>query len=258
MTRLSGIMVLIGNMVMVFALVLVGCGGNNGGESAAACDAYVAFSKAFDIDEDVEAGIASLKDFAAAVPDDVAADVEPLFPLLEKDAEAALESKEAVAADNVADQYALDNCGDTRVDIDAGEWGFIGVPSEIDAGRVVFSMVNVTQTGEYHEAILLRQDDDVAQPASEQLADALPEPISVEATIAALEQFSLVGAGVVEPEPGDTEDVFVADLVPGRYLLTCLLPEDSSELLEAYFGGETISGKKRHSELGMYREFTVT
>ncbi|TFH19651.1 MAG: hypothetical protein E4H03_13515 [Myxococcales bacterium] len=255
MKRLVGIIVVV--CVPVSVLVLAGCGGGNGGDTAAACDAYVAFSKAFDIDEDVQAGIASLQDFAAAVPDDVAADVEPLVPLLEKDPEAALESKEALAADTVADQYALDNCGDTRFDIDAGEWGFIGVPSEIEAGRVVFNMVNKTQTGEYHEAILLRQDDDVVQPASEQMADALGEPISVEATIAALEQFSLVGAGVVEPEPGDTEDVFVADLVPGRYLLTCLLPEDSSELLEAYFGGETITGK-RHSDLGMYREFTAT
>ena len=67
----------------------------------------------------------------------------------------------------------------------------------------------------------------------------------------------VAGIGVNRAPPRE-RDVFVADLVPGRYLLTCLLPEDSSELLEAYFGGETISGKKRHSELGMYREFTVT
>lgn len=254
--RLIGIMVLIGITVMVSVLVLVGCGGSNGGDSAAACDAFVAYSKAFD-NEDVQAAIASLKDFVAAVPDDVAADVAPLVPLLEKDAEAAVESKEALAADTGADQYALDNCGDTRVDIDAYDFGFVGVPSEIDAGRVVFNLVERTQTDEYHEAILLRQNDDVAQTAHEQLADALGEPISVEATTAALEQFGFAAVGFVEPKPGDTEDVFVADLVPGRYMLTCLLPEDSSELLDAYFGGETISGK-RHSDLGMYLEFTVT
>ena len=252
--------------VAAASLLLAGCGDNDGGDggdgggdsaaTTAACDAFVAFSQAFDIDEDLEAGIASLKDFAAAAPEDVAADVEPLISRLEEDPEAVFESEGAVPGDTEADQYALENCGDTRVDIEAYNFAFVGMPSELEAGRVAFNMINRTQTGEYHEAILLRQHDGVAETANDQLVEALGEPISVEATINALEQFSFVAVGLVEPEGLDTEDVFVADLEPGRYILTCLLPQESSETLDAYFAGEEITGS-RHSDLGMFVEFTV-
>src|SRR3990172_859371 len=78
---------LIGGLAVVtgLALVAAACGGDddggdgNGddvpvatddgsveGDATAACDAFVAYSQAFDIDEDLEAGIASLKDFASA------------------------------------------------------------------------------------------------------------------------------------------------------------------------------------------------
>ena len=253
--------------VAAASLLLAGCGDNDGGDggdgggdsaaTTAACDAFVAFSQAFDIDEDLEAGIASLKDFAAAVPEDVAAAVEPLISRLEEDPEAVFESEGPVPGDTEADQYALENCGDTRVDIEAYNFAFVGMPSELEAGRVAFNMINRTQTGEYHEAILLRQHDGVAETANDQLVEALGEPISVEATVNALEQFDFVAVGLVEPEGLDTEDVFVADLEPGRYILTCMLPQESSKLLDAYFAGEEITGKNRHSDLGMFVEFTV-
>src|SRR3990172_4098523 len=268
---------LIGGLAVVtgLALVAAACGGDddggdgNGddvpvatddgsveGDATAACDAFVAYSQAFDIDEDLEAGIASLKDFAAAVPEDVAAAVEPLISRLDEDPEAVFESEGPVPGDTEADQFALENCGDTRVDIDAYNFAFVGMPSELEAGRVAFNMVNRTQTGEYHEALLLRQDDGVAETAHDQLVEALGEPISVEATINALEQFSFLSVAFLQPEALDPEDVFVADLEPGRYILACLLPVESSELLDAYFGGEEITGS-RHSELGMFVEFTV-
>ena len=252
-------------VLVALAALAVACGGDDGGDSTAttaatdataACDAFVAYSQAFDINEDLEAGIASLKDFAAAVPEDVAAAVEPLISRLEEDPEAVFESEGPVPGDTEADQYALENCGDTRVDIEAYNFAFVGMPSELEAGRVAFNMVNRTQTGEFHEALLLRQDDGVTETANDQLVEALGEPISVEATINALEQFSFLAIGFVQPEGLDPEDVFVADLEPGRYILACLLPERSPELLDAYFAGEEITGS-RHSELGMFVEFTV-
>ena len=253
-------------VLVALAALAVACGGDDGGDSTAttaatdataACDAFVAYSQAFDINEDLEAGIASLKDFAAAVPEDVAAAVEPLISRLEEDPEAVFASEGAVPGDTEADQYALENCGDTRVDVDAYNFAFVGMPSELEAGRVAFNMVNRTQTGEFHEALLLRQDDGVTETANDQLVEALGEPISVEGTINALEQFDFVAVGFVQPEGLDPEDVFVADLEPGRYVLACLLPEKSPELLDAYFAGEEITGKSRHSDLGMFVEFTV-
>lgn len=224
--------------------------------TTAACDAFVAASQALD-NGDLQTALASLKDFVAAVPNDVAADVEPLVSLLEEDPEAAFETEGADPGDTAADQYALENCGDTRVDIEAYNFAFVDVPPELEAGRVAFNMVNRTQTDEFHEAILLRQNDGVTETAHDQLSEILGAPISVEATFEALQQFSLVTVGFVAPEGGDTEDVFVADLKPGQYILVCMLPEHSSELLEAYLGGEEIVGE-RHNDLGMFAEFTVS
>src|SRR3990172_4124740 len=171
---------LIGGLAVVTGLGLVAaaCGGDddggdgNGddvpvapddgsveGDATAACDAFVAYSPAFDIDEDLEAGIASLKDFAAAVPEDVAAAVEPLISRLEEDPEAVFESEGAVPGDTEADQYALENCGDTRVDIEAFNFAFVGMPSELEAGRGAVDMINPTPTRGDHEGLLLPHHD---------------------------------------------------------------------------------------------------
>src|SRR3989304_1064186 len=86
---------LIGGLAVVtgLALIAAACGGDDDGgddvpvatddgsvegDATAACDAFVAYSQAFDIDEDLVAGIAPPKDFASAVPEDVAAAAEPL------------------------------------------------------------------------------------------------------------------------------------------------------------------------------------
>jgi hypothetical protein len=44
--------------------------------------------------------------------------------------------------------------------------------------------------------------------------------------------------------------------VPGEYILACLLPVNSSELIEAYFAGEEVEGTY-HFQSGMFVELTV-
>lgn len=262
-------------IMAVFSLAALACGDDDNGaadagaaaadgsaedaaaDDTAACDAWVAATRAIDIDEDLEAGIAALEDVVATAPDDVAAAVEPVIPLLREDPAAALESEEALAADRAADDWSLDACGEARIDLEAVNFAFAGVPSEVDAGRVAFDLTNGTQTDEFHEALLLRENDDVAESPHDALAAGLGDTVSAAGTMAALEPFTLVGIGFVEPAGGDTEDVFVADLEPGEYIVACLLPADSADLVERYFAGEEIDGM-RHFDHGMFAEFTVS
>jgi hypothetical protein len=242
----------------IIGAVGLGACGDDAGASSEACDAYVAIDRELSINEDMEAGIAALEAFVAAAPDDVGADVEPLVPLLRDDPEAVDGSEELPIAESAADDYALENCHDTRVDLEASNFVFSGAPDEIDAGRVAFTITNHTQTDELHEALLLRKNDGVEGSAREVLAAALgDQPVSVETTLGALEQFTLVGAGFVEPPGGDGFDVFVVDLEPGEYIVACLFPENSAEQIEPYFGGEVVDGRY-HFHHGMFAELTVT
>lgn len=225
--------------------------------TAAACDAYVAVDQAFFVDEDLEAGLAALQDFHDNAPDEVAAEVEPFVTRLREDGAAGLESEERVPAETAADDYAFENCGDTDVELSAVDYAFSGAPSELDAGRVALHLTNDTQTNEVHEALLLRKKDGVAGTAHEALSRGLGDAISVDDTLAAFEPFSMVGGGFAEPTGGDTEDVFLVDVEPGEYILVCLLPIDTAQNLEPYFGGEEIEAE-RHLERGMFTEISVS
>lgn len=254
-------------VVAVIALVAAACDSDDdaeaGGEEptseeaaseVSACDAFVAFQRAFDIEEDLAAGVAALADFAAAAPAEVASEVEPMIPLIEENPEAALESEEVAAGEAAADAYALEHCSDQRVDLKAFDYAYGDAPRELDAGRVVVNFTNESESGEFHEALLLRKNDDAADPANELVAGALEGPTSVEATMGVLEQFRFDAVGFLEP--GAT-DVFAADLDAGEYIFVCLLPVDSAEALETYFGGGELDGEQ-HFDRGMYAEFTVS
>ncbi|MCZ7528629.1 MAG: hypothetical protein M5U14_21000 [Acidimicrobiia bacterium] len=239
-------------------LVLAACGDDDESASgdentAAACDAFVAIDEATFV-EDFEGIIAAIEDFVATAPDDVAAAVEPLLPLLRSDPDAVDESEELAAAEGASDEWAWDNCADPQIEVEALNFAFSGMPSEIDAGRVGFRLVNATQTDEFHEALVLRKGDDVAGSPSAALISALGDEVSVDNTFGAFAEFTLVGGGLVDPE-GD--DIFVVDLEPGEYVLACLLPVGSAELLEAYFSGEHVEGEY-HIHQGMFAEFTVS
>lgn len=242
-------------VTLAVAATATACGDDEA-DTAAACDAWVDVERAFNIDEDVPGGITALDAFVEAVPSDVSDKVEPLITMLRDDPEAAFESDELFVAETAADDYVLGNCGDTVVEVDAVNFAYTGMPTTIDGGRVVFELTNHSQTGEFHEALLLRLDDDGTTTTHDVLAAGLSNPISVTNTFEALAPFTIVATSLVEPVGGDTTDVFVADLTPGDYILACLLPVDSPDLLEDYFNGEEIAGE-RHFDEGMFAEFTV-
>ncbi|MCZ7528839.1 MAG: hypothetical protein M5U14_22170 [Acidimicrobiia bacterium] len=247
-------------LVATIALIAAGCGDDDDNESQdhdAACDAWNRAEWALGFEEDAETGVAALEDFVASAPADLAEAVEELVPMFREDLAAALESEELAEAEVAVDDFLLESCADTRVDVEAVNFAFNGIPAEIDAGRVVFNLTNRTQTAEFHEAFLLRLDDGDAHDV---LAAALdPDAISAENTMEALGELTIVegGLGFVEPPGGDEQDVFSADLEPGNYLLACLLPVGSDELIEPYFMGERIEGVERHFDDGMFASFTV-
>lgn len=237
--------------------LVTGCGDDDtGGRADEACDAFVAIDEA-SINDDIGGAIAAIERFVATAPDDVAGQVEPVVPLLEADPEAASESEEMAVAETASDDWARDNCADHTVELEAFNFAFPDLPAEIEAGRIAFTITNRSQTGEVHEALLLRKNDDVTGSAHDVLAAALEgRKVSVENTLAALEHFAFVGAGIVEPPGADDYDVIVVDLEPGEYILACLLPVDSPAHIEAYFSGEEVDGEY-HLHRGMFAEFTV-
>jgi hypothetical protein len=238
------------------AAAVTGCG-NDEDDTAAACDAWVDVERAFNIDEDLAGGITALDTFVDAVPSDVSDDIEPLIAMLRENPEAAFESAEIITAESAGDDYAVENCGDTVVEVEAVNFAYTGIPETIESGRVVFNLTNNSQTGEFHEALLLRTNDDTTTSAHDVLAAGLTEPVTAANTFEALAPFTLVATSLVEPAGGDTDDVFLADLDPGNYILACLLPVDSPDLLEAYFNGEEVDAQRHFSE-GMFAEFTVS
>lgn len=242
-------------LLVVVLTAATGCGDDDA-ESSAACDAWVDVERAMNVDEDLAAAIDALDAFVDAAPGDVSDNVEPIIAMLRDDPEAALESPELVAAESGGDDYVLDNCGDTVVEVEAVNFAYTGVPATIDAGRAVFELTNRSATGEFHEALLLRKGDDTTASAHDALAAGLTYPITAANTFEAVAPFTLVAISLVEPDGGDHTDVFAADLTPGDYMVACLLPVDSPELLDRYFGGEEVDAQ-RHFDEGMFVEFTV-
>lgn len=159
-------------------------------------------------------------------------------------------------AESAGDDYVLDNCGDTVVEVEAVNFAYSGVPDTIDNRRVVFELTNATATGEFHEALLLRKSNDTTSSAHDTLAAGLTDPITAANTFEAIAPFTIVAISIVEPDGGDTTDVFAANLTPGDYIIACLLPVESPELLERYFAGDEVAAQ-RHFDEGMFAEFTV-
>lgn len=246
----------IGILIVAAVTATVGGCGADDNEPAAACDAWIQVERAINVDEDLSAAIDALDAFVDDAPGDVSDDVAPIITMLRDDPEAAFESTELVTAETAGDDYVLDNCGDTVVEVEAVNFAYSGVPDTIDPGRVVFELTNHSATGEFHEALLLRNDDDTTARPRDALAAGLTNPITATNTFEAIAPFTVVAISLVEPDGGDTTDAFAADLTPGDYIIACLLPVDSPDLLERYFAGEEVAAQ-RHFDEGMFAEFTV-
>jgi hypothetical protein len=259
----------------VAALLMAGCGDDDGDGDAPAdggaaadgastdveayCQATLAIETAEfpDIDFDTASPdelAAASKEFAsetlrpladdllANAPDEISADLDRLVAALDEIAEtgdfAAFETPEAAAANERVHAYDVDTCGWSTVDVVTSDYAFGGLPAELPAGTTSFELTN--EGPEVHEIALLRKNDGVTESFDELLA--LPEEES---------QAKVTLVGVGGPVPAGAGDYLVADLEPGEYLAICFLPVGMTSL-----DGPPPQGPP-HFMSGMTHELTV-
>jgi hypothetical protein len=218
-------------------------------EAEAFCTAEIGVQEAL-LSEDEAAIDTAIDALIAAAPADAMAVLNPVL------AAGGPESPEFAAAYTGLIDWEKANCGFAEVDVTASEYTFEGVPAEIPAGPVIFSLENVGE--QVHELMVMRINNDVTLSVDEILA--LPEEES---------QTMVTPAAFAFTFPG-TVDFVTVDLAPGRYVALCFLPEGATpevvmQLEELGVDGpeDTIpadSGLELgppHFTKGMVHEFTV-
>lgn len=219
------------------ALVLVAgaCSDADDDLDTAACDAFAGVSASFFGDPaEVPATLEALE---AAMPDDLADDAETyvsgLTASFEGD-EAAMTDDSFLTASSTLGDAVFEDCGTAgAIDVDGVDFGFEGLPDELDAGRTVFRLTNATESAEAHEMFIARKADGVTESLSELLA--LPEEEGMS---------KIIPTGVVFSDAPGGQATTLVDLEPGDYVAICMIPT----------GGD---GPPHFAE-GMAAEFTVS
>ena len=178
-----------------------------------------------------------------SVPDEIDAPAQVLFAAAEKtgedgDFEKHFESPEAKAAEAQVHAYDLDNCGWTKVDTNAVEYAFEGIPATLEAGVTSFELRNSGK--EQHELRLLKKKAGVTESFDE---------------ILKLDQEE--GQKKVEPVASSfaaqgEADYGVAELEAGEYVVACFLPVGFTGQ------GPPPENAPPHVSQGMKAEFTVS
>ncbi len=144
--------------------------------------------------------------------------------------------------------------GAAPLTVAGSDYGF-DVTGDVVSGATL-AFTNTSDT-EFHELVLFRLDDDEERSVDELLA--LPE----EEAMAAM---SFVGvAGAAPGEEGRIVDGSLTLDQPGRYVLSCFIPQgaDPAVAADAFFGDEAPDGPPElgdgtpHAMLGMLRELVV-
>lgn len=240
-------------LATALGLMAAACSSGPSAEASAFCETYVDVQSLINTGpdeadpmpwvEDVTAGLEGLKTDA---PDEISGAVEGmadtlLEPVSNLDEEAFLA---ATASDGysddtaVIDDFLVDECEFTSVDVTAIDYAYDTDVDGLEAGQVAFDFSN--EGTEFHEMALLRIDDDTTETVEELLQ--LPEDEAEAKT-------TFMGISFAAPGQGST---MYADLEPGRYVMLCFIPTGSTSLEEA----ETADGPP-HFTQGMVKEFTV-
>ena len=213
-----------------------GGGGLNaaGALSPEVCDAYTGFSGA--AFGDPSAATTAVATLADTVPADLAAPVTTIEAALSSGGPEAMGSPEVTEAATVLGDAVYDGCeADARLDVTGVDYGFEGLPAEVDAGRVAIRFTNGTGSSEPHELVLMRRNDGTTEPVEQLLALPQDEVMS-----------RLTPVGVTFADAADTHGVTMADLAPGGYVALCMIPVGGGEQGEP------------HALHGMVAEFTAT
>jgi hypothetical protein len=230
-------------------------GGTGGGEGEAAafCDPFFELRGVlFETPEDETAGqyiedevVPKVEDLEAAADGDAAESASTFRSELDanKDDVEALfgefEGGQLGQSFRDLESSAADDCGWERIDVDAVDFDYEGMPADLPAGKYAIVMTNATEAGELHEIGLVRPNDDTTETLDELLE--LPEE-EADAKIEFLD-------GAFAP-PGETSVMFV-ELDPGTYYYACFIPIGSGSEDEGEAGPP-------HFTAGMKGELTVS
>ena len=219
-----------------------GGGGGGGGDDAATCDTWLDITEAFNGEPTIEQMDPLFDDMEANAPEEIADDVRlatsTAREVLETGDFAKFETPEMGAAIAAADGYHYESCNaDEKVEVNAVDYAFTGMPDELDAGSTIFfAVTNATTHGESHEMGVARKKEGETMSWDDILA--LPED-------EADTHIEFAGGTFAEGE-GDTGYLFMRDLAAGEYIAVCFIP----------VGGED-DGAPHFTE-GMKHEFTVS
>ena len=209
-------------------------------EAAAFCDAEVAAETA------LASGDASLvgpafEAVAAAAPEDIAATVGELLSNEPGGPEFAAPYAEVL-------DWMRANCGFAELTLVASEYAFGGFPPELPIGPTIIALENIGS--EVHEVVILKIND--GSLSVEELFELPEEEAAAKVT----------EVGFTFAFPGTTGQT-VVDLVPGRYVALCYLPQNADPEIIAQMGGpedtapEGANFGPPHFTLGMIHEFHV-
>lgn len=240
-------------LMLVVGMVAAACSSGPSAEAVAFCDDYVGVQEliSFGPDEgdpmvwveEVTAGLESLKadapeEISGAVSGMADALLEPVANLEEEAFFAATTSASYVEDTEVVDQFVVDECEFSSIEVTAIDYAFEADVDGLEAGQVAFDFSN--DGTELHEMALIRINDDTTETIEELLE--LPEEEAEAKT---------TFMGVSFAAPGENSTLY-ADLEPGRYVMLCFIPTGSTSFEEA----ETADGPP-HFTHGMVKEFTI-
>jgi hypothetical protein len=157
----------------------------------------------------------------------------------------AFDKPEVVQASKVEHEFDLKNCGWEKVEVNAVNYAFGGVPQELKRGATSFELTN--NGTEHHEMVIFRKNDGTTETFDELLA--LPED-------QAETKVTFVAAGDAMPRQ---EGIYtVANLRSGEYAMVCFIPVGSTPEAEAAAEAakQEIQGPP-HFTRGMKSEFTI-
>jgi hypothetical protein len=118
----------------------------------------------------------------------------------------------------VADVYFAGCETAAELDVRGIDYGFEGLPTEVDAGRVAIRFTNETEHDEAHEMVLFRRLPGTDETVEELLA--LPEEEAMA---------KMAMAGVVFADAPGSEAIAMLDLEAGDYIALCFIPTGGGE-----------------------------
>jgi hypothetical protein len=170
-----------------------------------------------------------------AAPADIVGQVTIESTIEHADFQKSLDDPADAQASTAIDQWALTNCGFKVINVTGMEYAYVGMPTAIKPGTVLFNFKNAGT--QIHELRVVR----IKTKDSVKTLLGLPKGEPHKRT----EFITQTGSG-----PGQSSVAYAQFTTPGRYVAVCLVPDGTTP---AQMG----TGPP-HASKGMYAEFKVT